>query len=74
MRNLVYLAAAATLSAGCSTYDGPTLHKKPDLSAVVAGTPIDKVRSLKHPTAKERITQGKLKGSEVWVYEWDLPD
>lgn len=74
MRNLVYLAVAAALSVGCSTYDGPTLHKKPELSAVIAGTPIDEVRSLKRPTSKERITKGKLKGSEVWAYEWDLPD
>jgi hypothetical protein len=74
-RILLVLSAAAGL-AGCTTTNdsGVVLLRKPDLSTVVPGTPIDKVASLKNPLKKEPIIAGDQTGAETWIYEWDLPD
>jgi len=62
--------------AGCATTNdaGVRLYKKPDLSKVVAGTPVKKVAGLKNPVKREIISKGDLKGAELWLYEWDAPN
>jgi len=62
--------------AGCATVNdsGVSLHRKPDLSAVAPGTLVSQVSGLRKPVERETIGEGKLKGAEVWLYEWDLPD
>ena len=69
-------ALAAMLLGGCATTNdaGVRLYKKPDLSKLVPGTPVNKVSGLKKPIKKEAFTKGDLKGAEAWLYEWDLPN
>lgn len=50
------------------------LYKKPDLTKVTPGTPVNKVGALKKPNKREVITKGELKGAEAWLYEWDAPN
>jgi hypothetical protein len=69
----VTAALSCLLLVGCAA-SGPKLYKKPDLSAVTAGTPIKDVRALRKPVARQAVTKGKLKGAETWLYEWDLPN
>ncbi len=65
----------AALLGGCARNEyGIPLKKKPDLSAVQPGTPVNKVRGLKKPVKKEVLTKGDLKGAEAWLFEWDLPN
>lgn len=75
---LSILAAIPTLLLliGCATTNdaGVRLYKKPDLSKVTLGTPINKVSSLKKPIKREVITRGELKGAEAWLFEWDTPN
>ncbi len=73
-RAAIVLVAAALLG-GCARNEyGIPLKKKPDLSAVQSGTPVNKVRGLKKPVKKEVLTKGDLKGAEAWLFEWDLPN
>jgi hypothetical protein len=67
---------SALLLTGCATKNdaGIVLHKKPDLTKVTPGTPVNKVASLKKPIKREVITKGELKGAEAWLYEWDAPN
>jgi hypothetical protein len=67
---------SALLLTGCATKNdaGVVLHKKPDLTKVTPGTPVNKVAGLKKPIKREVITKGELKGAEAWLYEWDAPN
>jgi hypothetical protein len=55
----LYLISALLLT-GCATRNdsGVVLYKKPDLSKVAPGTPVNKVASLKKPTQREVIAKG----------------
>jgi hypothetical protein len=65
----------ALMPTSCAMNDvGIRLHKKPDLSAVTPGTPLNKVRGLSKPIKREVITKGELQGAEMRLYEWDLKD
>ncbi len=73
-RAAIVLVAAALLG-GCARNEyGIPLKKKPDLSTVQPGTPVNKVRGLKKPVKKEVLAKGDLKGAEAWLFEWDLPN
>jgi hypothetical protein len=73
-RAAIVLVVAALLG-GCARNEyGIPLKKKPDLSTVQPGTPVNKVRGLKKPVKKEVLTKGDLKGAEAWLFEWDLPN
>jgi hypothetical protein len=73
-RTAAALVAVVAL-VGCARNEyGIPLKKKPDLSAVQPGTPVNKVRGLKKPVKKEVLTKGDLKGAEAWLFEWDLPN
>jgi hypothetical protein len=75
-RLAVLCLISALLLPGCATKNdaGIVLHKKPDLTKVTPGTPVNKVASLKKPIKREVITKGELKGAEAWLYEWDAPN
>lgn len=73
---LLFVVFAITILTGCVTKNdaGVRLYKKPDLTKVTPGTPINKVAGLKKPIKKEVFTKGDLKGAEAWLFEWDLPN
>jgi len=72
----LHLILAACLVAGCATVNdsGVPLHKKPDLANISPGTPIAEVADLRKPDERTPIAEGRFKGSEVLLYEWDLPN
>ena len=76
MSRLTLIVTTALGLVGCATTNdsGVVLHRKPDFSSVVPGTPIEKIADLKKPLRKEPIANGDSQGGEVWTYEWDLAD
>lgn len=72
----LHLSFVGCLLTGCATVNdsGVPLHKKPDLANIAPGTPVAKVADLRQPDERIPVTGGRFKGSEVWLYEWDLPN
>jgi hypothetical protein len=76
MSRFLFTITAVLGLGGCTATNdsGVTLHRKPDLSGVIPGTPIAQITGLKKPVKKEAMTDGEHQGAELWFYEWDLPD
>ena len=68
---LIIPVLLSVLAAGCAA---PKTLRKRDLSAVQVGDAVAASKPLRKPTYILPVTQGRYKGAQMLVYEWDKPD
>ena len=64
---------AAVISSFLSSCAGPKYFKKRDFSSLKIGDKFSKTKQLRNPTRIVKINKGTHSGSNVFIYEWDLP-